>query len=79
MVSELCNLLKLNIRAGIGRRLEAVKITLDITNPCIFYIDAGPEVVEALSLADVLSNQAKMVQLSQYKFKAQRIAACEIN
>lgn len=72
MVNELCTLLKLNIRAGIGRRLGAVNITSDSANPNLFYI-ASPNVVEAQALADVLSVQANLVQVTQYKFMAQRI------
>lgn len=78
MIQILCQMLQLNIQAGIGRRLAAAIVTGDSTDPNTILI-ASSKTGEAQSLADVLAIQAEKLQLSQFKFKAKRIQVCPLH
>ncbi len=74
MVENICNLLDLDLKAGLGRRLAEVEIKQDPQNPNLFYI-LSKNVVEAFTLAYALSVQAKeILHLENVCFRAERIS-----
>ncbi|GIK43236.1 MAG: hypothetical protein BroJett011_70690 [Chloroflexota bacterium] len=75
MVEQICNLLNLNVNAGLGRRLAEVEIKQDIKNSNLFYILPKQDVVEATSLAHALSIQVEKLHLEDMRFKPVRILA----
>lgn len=61
MVESICNLLGLNLAAGLGRRLAEAEIKQDAQNPNLFYILPKDNVVEGTALAHALSVRAREV------------------
>jgi hypothetical protein len=70
-----CNLLDLNLTAGLGRRLADADIKQDVQNSNLFYIFPKDDVVEAATLAHALSIQAKEVRHLQLCFVPIRTSA----
>lgn len=72
MTEQICNLLNLDLTAGLGRRLAQQKITQDSLNPNLFYIIPTTDVVEAATLAYALSVRANTVLQKKVHFTAIR-------
>ncbi|MBN1995304.1 MAG: hypothetical protein JW953_21630 [Anaerolineae bacterium] len=77
MIEKICDLLNLDIKAGLGRRLLETEIRQDVKDPTLFYIHSKEDISEAFSLAHALSVLAeKVLNLENVHFKAERILAC---
>lgn len=72
MTEQICNLLNLNLTAGLGRRLAETEIRQDSQNPNLFYIFPTTDVVEAATLANALSVRANAVLHKKVRFTAIR-------
>ncbi len=76
MAESICNLLNLDLAAGLGRRLAQIKIMQDSQNPNLFYIFSTDDVVEAAALAHALSVRANKVLHVPVSFTSIRTIAC---
>jgi hypothetical protein len=76
MAEKICNLLKLDIKAGLGRRLAKIEVKQDAKDSKLFYIFPKDDVVEALMLAHALSVRAQEILLDVH-FRPARILACQ--
>ena len=76
MTERVCDLLKLNVSAGLGRRLAAAGVKQDAKDPTVFIILAKADVVEALKLAETLSFLAKEMLHLNMHFRPERISVC---
>jgi hypothetical protein len=72
MIETICDLLDLNIEAGLGRRLAEAEIKQDPQNPQLFYILSKNDVVETATLAHALSTLAREVRHLQLCFSPVR-------
>jgi hypothetical protein len=76
MAEKICNLLKLDTQAGLGRRLVASEIEPDPLNPDSYRILPKDDVVETSKLAYALSIWARdIVHLDHINFKPGRTLA----
>lgn len=76
MAEKFCNLLNLDINAGLGRRLAEAEIKPDAENTDLYYILSRENVVEAAALADALSVRAEKLHLRNVRFKPVRTLTC---
>jgi hypothetical protein len=75
IVESLCELLDLNINAGLGRRLTEAQIKQDTTDPNLFYI-RSQDVAEAFMLAQALSVRAEKILHLNMRFRPEPILVC---
>lgn len=74
MVEQICNLLNLNVNAGLGRRLIDVEINQDAQNPNLFNLFPKQTMVQMASLAVALSIRAdEILGPGNLSFKARHI------